>query len=78
VLEFPVPESKATYTAHHRVWRHEKVYTYTVRGSTVIEVTPRDENPRNIPIYERSYALHSQAPMKRVVRYAPDKVLVTW
>jgi hypothetical protein len=78
ILEFPVPESKVSYTAHRRVWRHEKIFTYTFRGSTVVGVSPRDENPRNIPIYERSVLRQSQAPMKKIMRYAPDKELVTW
>jgi hypothetical protein len=78
VLEFPVPEGKATYTAHHRVWRHERAYTYTLRGSTVVDVSPWDANPRNIAIYGRADLRHDRAPMKKVTRYAPEKVLTTW
>ena len=78
VLRFPVPESKASYTAHHRVWRRERVYTYTLRGSTVVDVTPKETSPCNIPIYDRGDMRQDPVPMKKAVRFVPDQVIVDW
>ena len=77
VLTFPVLESRASYTAHHRVWRRERVFTYKFRGSTVTEVNPKETSPVNIPIYDRD-PMHGPAPMKRIARYCPDRALVQW
>jgi hypothetical protein len=78
LLTFPVPETKTSYTAHHKVWRHEQVFTYTFRGSTVVEVSPRHTNPAHIAIYDRPHLRSATAPMKKIARYAPDKPLLTW
>ncbi len=77
-LEFPVPETTVSYTALHKIWKAEQVYTYTFRGSTVVDVTPKDTRPTSIPIYERSHLRRDKAPMKKVLRFAPDKPLVDW
>jgi hypothetical protein len=77
-LTFPISESQVSYTAHHRVWRHERVYTYTFRGSTVVDVSPKETNPRNIPIFERAQMCQGPAPMKRVTRFVPNTVLRQW
>jgi hypothetical protein len=77
-LSFPISETTASYTAHHRVWRHEKMYTYTFRGGTAVDVTPKSTDPRSIPIYSRPHLRQSWTPMKHVVRYVPGRTLVTW
>ena len=77
VLTFPVPESRASCTAHHRVWRRERLFTYKFRGSTVTEVSPKETSPLNIPIYDRG-PMRGPAPMKRVARYVPERPLLQW
>ena len=72
-LEFPIPESRATYTAHHRVWRKEKKVTYTFLGSTVVDVEPKEENPMHIPIFHRPHlGPASKIEVQRVVHHRPN------
>ena len=78
VLRFPVTETSVSYTAHHRVWRRETVYTYTFRGSTVVNVTPEDTSLRNIAIYDREHMRSDVAPRQNVTRFVPDKVFRDW
>ena len=75
---FPVRETTASYTASHRVWRRERQFTYTFRGSTVVDVAPRETNPRAIPIYDRAHLRADSAPMKKVTRFVPSRPILRW
>jgi hypothetical protein len=78
ILRFSIPESRRKYTALHRVWRREGQFEFIFRGSTVIGVSPRDTNTADIQIFERSQMGQGTAPLKKAVRYVPDKVLLDW
>ena len=78
VMRFAVPESTVSYTANHRVWRQERVYTITLRGSTIVAVSPEADGPRDIPIYRRAHLRSDQAPMVWVDRFVPERELRSW
>ena len=78
LLEFPVAESMTSYTANRRVWRHERVYTYTFRGSTAVGVEPKATGATSIPIYDRGHMRTGIAPMKKVVRFVPERPILGW
>ena len=76
-LRFPVKESTASYTiaAHTPA---ECAYTLTFRGSTLVDISPRDTSPTSYPLYERSHMRKDVAPTKTVQRFVPDKVIRGW
>ena len=78
VLDFPIPESKASYTVHHRVWRKEKKVTYTFRGSTVVDVDPKEENAMHIPIFYRPQLREKSVPMVEVQRVVHRRLNLGW
>lgn len=78
LVTFPVPESRATYTAHHRVWRKEKDYTFVFRGSTVVDVEPKETGRTNIPIFDRKNMRQGEVPMRQVVRNVQDREALGW
>ncbi len=83
-LSFPVQESVATYTgnAHRPGGSSSKVretqYRCTFRGSTIVDVSPRDEDPTTYPFYRRDHMRQDAAPMKRVTRFVPERTIVNW
>ena len=52
-LEFPVAEETFQRTAHART-KDETPYTIRVRGNTVVDISPRDEDPVHYPFYRRT------------------------
>jgi hypothetical protein len=76
-LNFPVKESQASYTinAHSE---HEQVYTCTFRGSTCLEITPRDEEATSYPLYLRDHLRAAEAPMKPATRHTADRIVSDW
>jgi len=62
-LEFPVEESTARYTVNAHSDK-EQTYTCRFRGSTLVDISPRDETPTSYPLYQRSY-LSSDGTLKR-------------
>ncbi len=83
-LAFPVQESVATYTgnAHRPGGSSSKVretqYHCTFRGSTIVDISPRDEDPTTYPFYRRDHMRQDAAPMKRVTRFVPERTIVNW
>ncbi len=68
-LEFPVREETDKYTIDG------KVYTVKFRGSTAVDISPRDTDPKSYPIYQRAEMESDKAPMRTEKRFVPDQVL---
>ena len=71
-LEFPVAE----VVEKHRLGEVE--YTCTFRGSTLVDISPRDEAPTSYPFYLRDHLRADRAPLKTVTRFAPQRVITNW
>jgi hypothetical protein len=69
MLRFPVEVTEEQYTVADRK------YTLTVKGSTVVNISPRTENPDVYQYYVRAHQLRSEAPTKEVMRFVADKIL---
>jgi len=77
VLVFPIGESAGSYTvAAHTPW--ERTYTCTFRGSTLVDISPRDESPTSYPLYRRDHMRADAAPMKEVARFVPERIITQW
>jgi hypothetical protein len=69
-LEFPVLEQTSKYTIN------DIQYTVSFRGSTVIDIAPRDTNPARIyPFFQRERFRANKAPMLMVKRFVPDRII---
>ena len=67
-LQFPVPEQTDQYTIAGQQ------YTVRFRGSTVVDITPRDSQPDKIPLFrDRSSQLGKG--MRKVRRFVADKLI---
>ena len=56
----------------------EQRYTCTFRGSTLVDIDPRDERPASYPLYRRSHLRRDDAPMKDATGFVPRKHIVRW
>ncbi len=70
VLDFPVVERVAKYTM-----AFDRNYTFQFKGSTVVDVSPRDTNPTGYPVYLRDQFQQQKAPMKNVAQYVAPVIL---
>ena len=77
-LSFPMRETRAPYTANAGVPDKETTYTCHFRGSTCVDISPRDESPLRYPLYVRQHMRAVEAPMKKTTRFVPDKVILHW
>jgi hypothetical protein len=68
-LEFPNPETTHRYTIGN------KVYRVTFRGSTVVNIEPKLQDPAQLTLYQRDYLRAPQAPKRKVQRFVADKIL---
>jgi hypothetical protein len=68
-LEFPVREETDRYTIDG------KEYRITFRGSTVVDVDPRDRNATDYPMYARDEIKPNKAPMREVKRFVADRLI---
>jgi hypothetical protein len=68
-LAFDVPETTEKYTMGDRV------YTLIFRGSTLIDITPRDTNPKRYQYYRRQHMGVREAPMKIKKRFVAEKII---
>jgi len=76
-LNFPVKESAGTYTvAAHTPW--EMVYTCKFRGSTLVDISPRDTAPTSVPLYRRGHTQAGRAPTEEVTRFVPKRSITNW
>ena len=83
-LEFPLPERTDDFTIGVDLPPEQlvgqgpylgKKYKVSFRGSTVIDIQPRDTNPKKYPIFQREHLKMKKTPMKKVKRFAVDQVL---
>jgi hypothetical protein len=78
-LQFPVPEQTAEYTWMARHWRSEARVRCTFRGSTLVDISPREEALGGYPIYQRDrLKTAGPAPVREVERYVSDRRVVHW
>jgi hypothetical protein len=70
-VECPVPEEEATYTANGTR------YACTFRGSTLVDIAPRNAPPASYPIYRREHQRTGKAPAKATTRFVTDR-LIHW
>jgi hypothetical protein len=78
-LLFPVPEQTTEYTwlAHH--WRAQGIVKCTFRGSTLVDISPRDDRMGSYPIYQRDHLKSGgPAPVRQVDRFIADRRVVDW
>ena len=76
-LTFPVEETTASYTVAART-AMEQTYACTFRGSTLVDISPRDEAPTSYPIYLRDHLRGDEAPMRKVERFVADRTITHW
>lgn len=68
-IEFPVP----TTTGKHTVLGKE--YTLTFRGSTLVDIAPRDTTPGRYRYYLRDELKGGKAPMQTVERFVAEQII---
>jgi hypothetical protein len=68
ILEFPVPHSSDRYTING------KKYTVIFKGSTIIDIGPRDHG-RYLQLYQRDAYRADKAPMRKVRRFVADQLV---
>ncbi|MFH1709434.1 MAG: hypothetical protein ABIF71_16170 [Planctomycetota bacterium] len=77
-LTFPLGETMARYTVNPRS-KAETVYTCTFRGSTLVDISPRDMAPAGLPLYRRDVLRKpGPAPMVKQTCFVPDRVVRGW
>ena len=76
-LRFPVKESTVRYTVNAQTDK-EQIYTCTFRGSTMVDISPRDTAPTSYPLYLRDHMRAEKAPMKQVTRFVPNRIITVW
>jgi hypothetical protein len=78
VLLFPVKETVNKYTvnAHSPI---EQTFTCTFRGSTLVDIAPRDDKPESYPLYLRDHLKSAGlAPLKYVQRFVAERTVRNW
>lgn len=76
-IQFPVSQSAASYTVNADS-PDEQIYRCTFRGSTLVDISPRDTSPTAYPMYQRDHLQHHEAPMKHVERFVPSRLILDW
>jgi hypothetical protein len=76
-LRFPVRETTARYTVNAQTDK-QQVYTCTFRGSTLVDISPRDTSPTSYPLYQREHLRADKAPLKKITRFVPDRIIANW
>lgn len=76
-LRFPVRETTARYTVNAQT-DQQQVFTCTFRGSTLVDISPRDTSPASYPLYLRDHLRTDRAPMKSVTRFVADRSVANW
>lgn len=77
-IEFPIRETTGRYTACAGIPKIEQTYTCTFRGSTLVDISPRDDNPTSYPLYLREHMRKDKAPLKKITRFASGKTILRW
>jgi hypothetical protein len=68
-LEFPVTEEKDKYTIDG------KAYEVTFRGSSLVDISPRDTDPKDYPLYQCDTLQGNKAPMRNVKRFVATNLI---
>lgn len=76
-LTFPVKTGTATYTVNAQS-PQEQQYTCEFRGSTLVDISPRDESPDSYPLYLREQMKGTVAPMRRAKRFIAARTVLGW
>ncbi len=76
-LRFPMKESTASYTVNANTDKAQ-VYTCTFRGSTLVDISPRDDSPTTYQLYRRSHMRSGPAPVKTVERFVAQAKVAAW
>ena len=76
-LEFPIRERSAEYTASSRT-KQEQTYKCTFRGSTLVDISPRDPSPTSYPLYVRQHLRRDKAPVKKISRFVAERTILQW
>ena len=75
-LRFPVAEESVQLTAH-ALTDDETVHKIEMRGNTVVDISPRDEEPTVFPLYQRDHMKGDKAPTKAVT-HTVDPNIPRW
>jgi hypothetical protein len=76
-LAFPVRETTARYTVGANTPGAYAV-TCTFRGSTCVDVSPKDPAPPSYPFYDRAHLRTDRTPYRTVPRFVPDRSVQAW
>jgi len=76
-LAFPVTETTAQYSVNART-KDERTYTCVFRGSTLVDISPRDDSVTAYPLYVRDHLRRERAPEKETRRFVPDRIVSQW
>ena len=76
-LTFPVPASAGSYTTNYNSPK-QRTYQISFRGSTVVDISPRDTDPLRVPIYLRDHMKATVAPTRKFQRFVADKKVAYW
>lgn len=68
-LQFQVPRTSAQYTIDGTQ------YTITFRGSTVIDINPRNSGEHTYPMYQRQQMTSDKAPMRTIRRFCAEHLI---
>jgi hypothetical protein len=75
-IEFPVPQQTVHLSAKMTPvgQKENTAYSITFRGSTAVDISPRDESPAAYPMYQRDAMKADRTPMKTVERCVTTKI----
>lgn len=76
-LAFGLAETTATYTVNAQT-ATEQQYTCTFRGSTLVDISPRDLAPTSYPLYQRAHLRQPTAPQRQIERFASERRVCHW
>ena len=56
----------------------QQVYKCTFRGSTLVDISPRDDSPSSYPLYVRDGMRREETLLKETTRYVADRTILHW
>jgi hypothetical protein len=77
-ISFPVPQTRTRSTVCAGMPGKERTYQCDFRGSTLVDIGPRDANPANYPLYLRDHMKADRAPMRERERFFPERMFTDW
>lgn len=76
-VSFPVKETAASYTVNSRT-SDEQTYKCVFRGSTLVSILPEDDQATSYPLFMRENMRSNTAPLKKVTRFIPERIITRW